>query len=87
MTLFFIFFPLFTDILFWKNVAGAHGNELIAVWMLSDIPVEIILAYNPLNLGSIFTVTKISTNVFNCEIHCYPNHFSLLIPLIPGALF
>ena len=39
-------------------------NALTAVWMLSNITVEIMVAYNPLNLDSIFTVTKISANVF-----------------------
>ena len=60
----FSLLPVFADILIWKNVAGHHGNALTAVWILSNITGEIMLAYNTLNLDSIFTVTKISTNVF-----------------------
>ena len=56
-------FYQFTDILLWKNVAGYNGSTLTAVWMLSYITVEIMVAYDPLNLDSIFTVTKISYNV------------------------
>ena len=55
---------VFTDILLWLNVAGYHGYALTAAWVLCNITIEIILAYNPLHLDSIFTVTKLSTNVF-----------------------
>ena len=59
ITSFYRHFPLEKE-----NVAGYHGNAPTEVWLLSNITIEIMLAYNPLNLDSIFTVTKISTNVF-----------------------
>ena len=63
MTVFFIITSFYRHS-FWTNVAGYLGNAFTAVWMLSNITIEIMLAYNPLNLASIFIVTKISTNVF-----------------------
>ena len=47
-----------------ENVVGYHDKAFTAVWMLFNITTEIMFAYNPLNLDSIFTVTKMSTNVF-----------------------
>ena len=48
-----------------KNVSGYHGNALTAVWMQLNINVEIMPAYNPLNLDSIFSYCyQIPTNVF-----------------------
>ena len=70
--------PVFTDILLWKNVVGYHGYALTAVWMLPNTTVEIMVAYNPLNLDSIFTVTKITTNVLQLRKSLLPHpHFTV----------